>query len=157
MSTKPDADAERDAGWVIDASVTMAWFFADEATAFTDGILDQMDAQSVWAPQIWVLECTNVLQSAQRRGRVQPARRLAIAAELSELAVRVDREPLNFVALDRLASTHRLSAYDAAYLELALRRSLTLVSLDQQLVATATALGHPVLSAVPAQSVPPGQ
>lgn len=111
----------------------------------------------MWAPQIWVLECTNVLQSAQRRVRVQPARRLAIAAELSELAVRVDREPLNFVALDRLASTHRLSAYSAAYLELALRRSLTLVSLDQQLVATATALGHPVLSAVPARSGPPGQ
>ena len=154
MSTKPDADAERDAGWVIDASVTMAWFFADEATAFTDGILDQMGDQPVWAPQIWVLECTNVLQSAQRRGRVQPATPATLGAALA----RTHRRTGVFTTTTLSpASTHRLSAYDAAHLELALRRSLTLVSLDQQLVATATALGHPVLSAVPARSGPPDQ
>jgi predicted nucleic acid-binding protein len=51
------------------------------------------------------------------------------------------------VGLDRLASTHGLSAYDAAYLELALRRSLVLVSLDDRLIAAARGLGHPVLSA----------
>jgi predicted nucleic acid-binding protein len=135
------------AGWVIDASVTMPWFFPDEATPFTEGLLDALSEQLLWAPTLWVLECTNVLQSAQRRRRIDANRRAEIAAELSELPVRVDAETPGFVSLDRLAATQGLSAYDAAYLELALRRRLVLVSLDERLVAAAKALGHPVLSA----------
>lgn len=135
------------AGWVIDASVTMPWFFSDEATPFTEGLLDALGAQELWAPSLWVLECTNVLQSALRRRRIESGRRAQIAAELSELPVRLDPEIPDFVSLDRLASTHGLSAYDATYLELALRRSLVLVSLDARLLAAAQALGHPVLSA----------
>ena len=133
-------------GWVIDASVTLPWFFPDEATPFTEGLLDALAKQALWAPSLWVLECCNVLQSAQRRRRIDANRRLQIAGELAELPVRIDHERLDLVALDRLAATHGLSAYDAAYLELALRRSLTLVSLDSRLTAAARALGHPVLS-----------
>ncbi len=92
------------------------------------------------------LECTNVLQSAHRRRRIDADRRAQIASELSALPVRIDHEPLAFTTLDRLAATHGLSAYDAAYLELALRRSLTLVSLDARLVAAAQAIGHPVMT-----------
>ena len=135
------------AGWVIDASVTMPWFFPDEATAFTEGLLDALGAQPLWAPALWVLECTNVLQSAQRRRRIDAHRRAQIAGELGELPVRVDHESLDFISLDRQAATHGLSAYDAAYLALALRRSLTLVSLDVQLIAAAKRLGHPVITA----------
>ena len=135
------------AGWVIDASVTMPWFFADEATSFTEGLLDRLGEQVIWAPTLWVLECANVLQSAQRRRRIDPQRRAEIASELSALTVRLDSEIPEFVNLDRLAAAHGLSAYDAAYLELALRRSLRLVSLDARLIAAACALGHPVLSA----------
>lgn len=135
------------AGWVIDASVTLPWFFADEATPFTEGLLDALGAQVLWAPTLWVLECTNVLQSAQRRRRIDASRRAQIASELSALPVRLDPEIPDFMNLDRLAAAHGLSAYDAAYLELALRRSLVLVSLDARLIAAAGALGHPVLSA----------
>lgn len=135
-------------GWVIDASVTMPWFFADEATPFTEGLLDALGQQELWAPTLWVLECTNVLQSAQRRRRIDAQRRAEIAAELSELPVRLDPATPDFVGLDRLAATQGLSAYDAAYLELALRRSLVLISLDERLLAAARSLGHPVLSAV---------
>jgi predicted nucleic acid-binding protein len=134
-------------GCVIDASVTMPWFFPDEATPFTEGLLDALGTRVFWAPTLWVLECTNVLQSAQRRKRIDAHRRAEIAGELGELPVRLDAETPGFVGLDRLAATHGLSAYDAAYLELALRRSLVLVSLDARLIATAEALGHPVLSA----------
>ena len=137
------------AGWVIDASVTMPWFFPDEATPFTVSLLDGLGAQPLWAPALWVLECANVLQSAQRRRRIGADRRAQIAGELGELAVRVDPEVVDFVSLDRLAATHGLSAYDAAYLELALRRSLTLVSLDARLIAAAAGLGHPVIAATP--------
>ncbi len=137
------------AGWVIDASVTMPWFFADEATPFTERLLDALGTQVLWAPTLWVLECTNVLQSAERRRRIDTHRRAEIAAELSALPVRLDPEIPDFVSLDRLAAAHALSAYDAAYLELALRRSLVLVSLDARLIAAAGALGHPVLSPAP--------
>ena len=144
---EPSATAVAMAGWVIDASVTMPWFFPDEATPFTEGLLDALGDQVLWAPTLWVLECTNVLQSAQRRRRIDANRRAEIAGELSELPVRLDPQTPDFVGLDRLASTHGLSAYDAAYLELALRRSLVLVSLDDRLIAAARALGHPVLHA----------
>ena len=137
------------AGWVIDASVTMPWFFPDEATPFTERLLDEMGAQPLWAPALWVLECTNVLQIAQRRRRIEATRRAEIASELAALAVRIEHESPDFVVLDRLAATHVLSAYDAVYLELALRRSLTLVSLGERLIAAAHGLGHPVISALP--------
>jgi len=143
-SSSPEVSS---AGWVIDASVTMPWFFPDEATPFTEGLLDTLGAQDLWAPSLWVLECTNVLQSAQRRRRIDPDRRAQIAGELSLLPVRLDPQVPDFVSLDRLAASHGLSAYDAAYLELAQRRSLVLVSLDARLLAAAQSLGHPVLSA----------
>ena len=146
MAASPEP-AAASPGWVIDASVTMPWFFPDEATPFTEGLLDSLGAHEIWAPTLWVLECTNVLQSAQRRRRIEANRRAEIAVELSDLPVRLDPETPDFVSLDRLAATHGLSAYDAAYLELALRRSLVLVSLDARLLAAAKALGHPVLSA----------
>lgn len=141
----PDPKAPQ--GWVIDASVTMPWFFRDEATAFSERLLDSLSQQIIWAPALWVLECTNVLQSALRRRRVDAHRRATIAAELAALPVHIDSQVPDFVGLDRLAANHDLSAYDAAYLELALRRSLVLVSLDARLIAAAQSLGHPVLTA----------
>ena len=146
MPEQPSA-APASAGWVIDASVTMPWFFPDEATPFTERLLNALGTQALWAPTLWVLECTNVLQSAQRRRRIDAHRRMEIAGELSELPVRLDSQVPDFVTLDRLADTHGLSAYDAAYLELARRRSFVLVSLDARLIAAAHAVGHPVLSA----------
>ena len=133
-------------GWVLDVSVTLPWFFADEAMPFTEGLPDQLAAQPIWAPALWVLECANVLQSAQRRLRIDAGRRAEIVDQLGALPVRIDHEPLAFATIDRLAATHGLSAYGAAYLELALRRSLTLVSLDARLLAAARQLGHPVLT-----------
>ena len=86
------------------ASVTMPWFFVDEATAFTDGLLDALGTQVVWAPALWVLECTNVLQSAQRRRRIDAEGRARIAGQMAELQVRIDTEKPNFAGLDRLAA-----------------------------------------------------
>ncbi len=147
MADQPKTRAAASPGWVIDASVTMPWFFPDETTPFTESLLDALGAQPVWVPTLWILECANVLQSSQRRQRIDAGRRSVIASELSQLPVRVDEEKPDFIGIDRLAATHALSAYDAVYLELALRRSLTLVSLDTQLVAAARGIGHPVLTA----------
>ena len=143
MATKPGLrPGEASEAWALDASATMPWFFPDEATPFTERLLDSLGAHAIWVPALWILECANVLQSAQKRKRIDSLRRAAIAAELAELPLRFDQELPDVVTIDRLAATHGLSAYDAAYLDLALRRSLTLVSLDARLVAAAQRLGH---------------
>ena len=128
-------------GIVLDASVTMAWFFPDEATGFTEALLESLGTRQVWVPALWVAECANVLQSAARRGRLLPGRRVEIAQELAELPVTVDAELPSVVPLDRLAATHSLSAYDATYLELAQRRKLPLATLDRSLQLAARAAG----------------
>ena len=55
MSGQVQVAQQPASGWVIDASVTMPWFFADEATPFTEGLLDTLGAQVLWAPALWVL------------------------------------------------------------------------------------------------------
>jgi hypothetical protein len=86
----------------------MPWLFPDEATPFTEALLDALGAQPVWAPGLWVLECTNVLHSAHRRQRIDASRRTEIAGELSALLVHVDAEVPDFVVLDRLAARRGL-------------------------------------------------
>jgi predicted nucleic acid-binding protein len=87
------------------------------------------------------MECINVLLSAQRRGRIDASQRLLLVERVSALPLRVDREPIDLRALDDLASRHGLSAYDAAYLELAVRRALPLATLDKGLARAARAAG----------------
>ena len=83
----------------------------------------------------------------QRRRRITGAKRLELVAAASALRIRVDRESVSLIAIDALAARHQLSAYDAAYLELALRRDLPLATLDDALLAAmATAGVAPALS-----------
>lgn len=89
----------------------------------------------VWVPALWVLEMSNLLLNAQRRRRITADKRRELAASASALRMKVDREPLSLRALDDIAAEHGLSAYDAAYLELALRRSLPLMTQDEALIA----------------------
>lgn len=133
-------------GLVLDASVTMAWFFPDEATAFTERLLESLGTQPIWVPPLWLAECANVLQSAARRGRIQPERRLEVARELADLPVTVDPEWPSIVQLDQLAADHALSAYEATYLELARRRRLPLATMDRLLRLAARTAGIALLS-----------
>jgi predicted nucleic acid-binding protein len=82
-----------------------------------------------------LLEMGNLLLSAQKRGRIDTAKRLALVQSAADLRLRVDREPVTMMQIDALAARHQLTAYDAAYLELALRRGLPLATLDRALVA----------------------
>jgi predicted nucleic acid-binding protein len=121
--------------FVVDASVSAAWFLPDEATPATEAALQATATQDVWVPSIWLLEIGNLLLSAQRRRRITAEKRRELAAAAAALRIRVDREPVAITALDELAARHSLSAYDAAYLELAIRRGLPLATLDEALVA----------------------
>ena len=133
---------------VVDASVSAAWFLPEEATPATEAMLHATATQDVWVPALWLLEVGNLLLTAQRRKRITVDKRRELAAAAVALHIKVDREPVAITALDDIAASHGLTAYDAAYLELALRRRLPLATLDDALIVAMAKAG--VLAALPA-------
>ena len=133
--------------FVVDASVSAAWFLPDEATPETEAALHATATHEVWVPALWLLEVGNLLLSAHRRKRITADKRRELAAAAAALRIKVDREPVAITALDDIAASHGLTAYDAAYLELALRRGLALATLDDALVHAMAKAG--VLAASP--------
>jgi predicted nucleic acid-binding protein len=118
--------------FVLDCSATLPWIFGDEATDATDQPLDTLHkGAQAWVPALWHLELANVLIGAQRRGRIDQAGIEAFLSHLANYAIMVDGEtiPRAWTKTLDLAVLHGLSAYDAAYLELALRRDLPLALL----------------------------
>ena len=118
--------------FVLDASVTACWAFPDES--HPDGrlaLLRMRDEEAV-VPGLWWFEVRNILVVNERRGRISESDTAAFLLHLSRLRVRTDREP-DEAAILRHARRHRLSVYDAAYLELAQRQGLPLATLDGQL------------------------
>lgn len=128
-------------GIVVDASVSAAWFLPDEATPFTEAALQATAVTDVWVPALWLLEIGNLMLSAQRRRRIDAPKRRELVAAAAALRLRVDREPVAMLDLDALAAHHGLSVYDAAYLELALRRALPLATQDRALLTAMVAAG----------------
>ena len=132
------------ASFVIDASTTLPWCFEDEATAYTERLLNRCAAgEEVMVASIWPLEITNGLLSAQRRGRVTAERVEQFLVQLLRFRIQVELFTTQQVVRDirQLAQTHQLTAYDAAYLALALRFQLPLATLDRELIAAANATG----------------
>ena len=110
-------------------------------------LLDRVVEQGAFAPQHWPLEAVNGLLVAQRRGRVDAAKRRNLISLLHALPIRIDGETATQVwsATQTIAGAHGLSAYDAAYLELALRLGTPLATNDRQLATAAKSLGVPLL------------
>lgn len=130
---------------VIDSSMTLAWFFADERSQATDAVLNRVAAAGAIVPSLWRLEVANALQSAVRRKRIDAAFRDAALTDLQALPIDLDPETDSqaWRTTLHLADRHQLTLYDAAYLELAQRMELPLASLDQAMCAAAVALGVP--------------
>lgn len=132
---------------VIDASVALAWSFEDEQTPATDAIMASAIRGGAHVPAIWPLEVANVLQMAVRRGRTTPAFVKYTLDDLLFLNVLIDSETMSqaWGATLDLSDRYRLTIYDAAYLELAIRLRLPLATLDKELRNAARAAGVPVL------------
>ena len=135
--------------FVLDASIALAWCFADEATPATDALLDRLADEEAAAPALWRLEVANALTMAERRGRLSVAGLTRSVSLLQRLAVAIDPEGSDraFRELLDLARSERLTVYDAAYLELALRLGLPLASKDARLRTAAAGLGPALLGA----------
>jgi predicted nucleic acid-binding protein len=135
------------ASFVVDCSIAMAWLFHDEATPKTTALLNRLATETALAPAWWFIEITNVLAMAERKGRINARQSDAFIADLSKLGIERDHEAPDraFTHLLALCRTHRLTSYDAIYLDLAIRRSLPLAALDEDLRKAAKKLGVALL------------
>jgi predicted nucleic acid-binding protein len=132
--------------FVIDASIVVAWAFSDEHHPVASAALERLEADDGAAPSLWWFEVRNALLAGERRQRLDPAGTATFLQRLARLPVSLDRAPDEGLLLD-LARRHRLTAYDAAYLELAIRRGLMLATLDEDLRTAAATDGIAVLAA----------
>ena len=130
--------------FVLDCSAALPWVFGDEASPAADALLDRLvQGERAWVPALWHLELGNVLLGAKRHGRIDQAGIEGFLSRLAVYDIAVDDQTMERAWQKTLDLTlqHSLSNYDAAYLELALRRGLPLASLDRELIAAARACG----------------
>jgi predicted nucleic acid-binding protein len=128
---------------VLDASVTLAWAFEDEEGAYTEAVLESLKEAAACVPAIWPLEVGNALLVAERRGRLTQAATAQFLALLGQLHIVVEPERPEQVlgGILSLAREQGLSAYDATYLHLAMRRGLPLATTDAKLRQAAVLAG----------------
>jgi predicted nucleic acid-binding protein len=133
--------------WVADCSLAMAWCFDDEATSRTEALLDRTETDAAVVPLHWPLEVTNSLRMAVKRGRLTAAQSAQKAAALMSLSVRYDllTHQLAFTTTYQLAQKYKLTSYDAAYLELAIRLGAGLATNDGDLMRAAKNAGVSLL------------
>ncbi len=120
---------------VLDRSVALAWIYADETTDAVLRLFDDVRIHGAWVPGLWRWEIANVLQLNVRRGRHAGDFRDGALSSLALLPVKVDAEADRqaWGAALHLAERHRLTVYDAAYLEIASRRKIPIATLDRDL------------------------
>lgn len=132
--------------FVLDNSVAMCWLLNDGRAAdrtYALKVLDALQHTAAVVPGLWALEAANVVAKAEARGLVTEARAQAFVATLSRMAIETDNATAHHALSEtlNLARRHKLSAYDAAYLELALRRGMPLATLDADLTKAARKTG----------------
>lgn len=132
--------------FVLDNSVTMRWFFGDgkpQELDYAGKVLDAMKGVRAIVPAIWGLEVANVIAKAEAKGLVTEARSETFLEMLREVDIESDAATFQntFSSILQLARRYQLSAYDASYLELALRQGMPLATLDEDLQKAAKRAG----------------
>lgn len=135
--------------FVLDNSVTMRWCFDAGRHPYADGVLHRLEAIDGLAlvPVLWRYEVSSVLARAQNNGTLFTQRVTDFLTNLHALDIVVDVPGIGRILTDvhQLATTYQLTSYDAAYLELALRRNLPLATLDKELIQACQAAGVAIL------------
>jgi len=134
--------------FVIDCSVTMAWCFENQSDDYTQQILSRLVQDTARVPSIWPLEVANSLAVGERREKVTGATVVRFLSILVALPIVVEEGTHRqaFGPILALAREQNLSAYDAAYLELALREGVPLATRDAALRKAAASVGVPVVA-----------
>ena len=133
--------------FVVDNSIVMSWCFQDETNQYADAVLDSLSETTALVPSIWPLEVINVLLVAERRKRISEADSVRFTTLLSQLPIVVEYERPEQIMKDilALARVKKLSSYDASYLDLAMRKGLSLATLDKRLKQAAIAVDVKIL------------
>jgi predicted nucleic acid-binding protein len=133
--------------FVLDTSVTMAWLFEDEASPHTERLLDRLQTDEALVPSLWRYEVGNVLVMAVRRKGICDAQGRRFAELLDSLPIHIagPHTPALWDGAVIAARTHKLSVYDGAYLDLAMREGASLATLDNALKAAAKKSGVEIL------------
>ncbi len=126
--------------FVLDASVSACWAFADEDHPLADVAFSSLQTEEAVVPALWWFEVRNILIVNERRGRINERETDIFLRALAQFRIRIDREPEQADVL-RMARAQGLSVYDAAYLELAYREKLPLATLDRRLGEAARFIG----------------
>jgi predicted nucleic acid-binding protein len=130
--------------WVLDSSLALSWVLPEDYSGRADAFLRQRSSEDTfWVPALWWYEISNALLTAQKRNRITEADRIQMVALYALLPIQTDI-PFHLEAINRfheLALTYSLTAYDAAYLELALRKGLAIATFDQRLTQAAQKAG----------------
>jgi predicted nucleic acid-binding protein len=133
--------------FVLDSSVALAWLLPDEGGDAVDALADRLEQDFALVPAIWSLEVGNALLIAQRRGRIKDEELDGLIAALTVLPIEIDPDASGpgLSAILDLARRLGLTSYDAAYVELAQRRALSLATLDGKLREACAAINVPVV------------
>jgi len=134
--------------FTLDCSVAMAWIFSDEVTPATERLLNALErGATAYVPALWHLEIGNVLLGARRKKRIDQFGIETFLRQLTAFNIFIDEETTTrtWNKTSDLAWQCHLSVYDAAYLELALRKNLPLATLDKSLRAAAVQMGVALL------------
>jgi predicted nucleic acid-binding protein len=138
-------------GVVVDASVALAWCFPDEASRYADAVLVALDGQTILVPALWGLEIANAVLSGERRKCLRQPEIRRFVTLLESLSPVQDAQPVGDHVSNvlPLAREYSLSAYHAAYLELAIRHGAPLATLDGKLQKAAQKAGIKVFAGRP--------
>lgn len=133
--------------FVIDNSVVMSWCFQNETSKYTDAVLGHLEQNTAYVPAIWPLEVSNVLLVAERRKRLSQADSSRFVSLLFELPIIVEQESPERMLSEilALAREYKLSSYDASYLDLAMRKGLSLATTDKNIIAAAKKINVPIV------------
>jgi predicted nucleic acid-binding protein len=134
------------ARFVVDNSVVMSWCFEEEANSYAEAVLESLEAGETFVPAVWPLEVGNVLLAAEKKNRLSQAAVVRFLELLGGLPIVVEQETPERMLKEivSLAREHRLSTYDASYLDLAMRLDLPLSTQDTSLLKAATECKVPV-------------
>jgi predicted nucleic acid-binding protein len=140
---------EKPKEFVLDSSVTLAWYFKDELNDYANAVRETMVQSRAIVPGLWPLEVANSVVIGERRGRSTRAQAATWLSVLCAFPILVDDEMSVRAWGDTLniARAQNLSAYDAAHLEVAMRRGLPIATLDDELKTAAMVVGVSLFSA----------
>lgn len=131
--------------FVLDASVTMSWILSEESSAAGLRLRDKLTTERAVVPALWTYEVANALLMAVGRGRLGAELLAESAAIIANLPIDLVEPGRDMTSVLDLAAQHGLSAYDAAYLHLALTSDVPLATVDERLASAARAAGVSVI------------